>query len=162
MPAPLPENDSASPWMGMRAKRNTDGGDDIDITPMIDVTFLLLIFFLVGSVPDQVTAVELPEALHGKPVSQLKAVVFTLGDGGIDSAPLYEADGKLPDKLMPNEPEARSQAVAEVVTRGRSEKKNDVVIKADRGVAFRNVSALIKHISQVDGVQIHLAVSESE
>ena len=42
----------------------------MDMTPMIDITFLLLIFFLVSSHPDQATSIALPKAQHGDAVSQ--------------------------------------------------------------------------------------------
>ncbi len=43
---------------------------EMDITPMIDITFLLLIFFLVCSTADQDTAIELAKARHGKAVGE--------------------------------------------------------------------------------------------
>ena len=38
---------------------------EMDFTPMIDMVFLLLIFFLVASKIDQATSVKLPPARHG-------------------------------------------------------------------------------------------------
>jgi biopolymer transport protein ExbD len=136
---------------------------DIDITPMIDITFLMLIFFLVASTPDKQTAVVLPSAVHGVAVSQLQSTLFTVGDGGIDIAPLYNADGKVPELQLSDDKEQRDDQVREIVSKGlQEENKDSVVIKADRSVAFREVARVIKSASQVEGVQIHLAVLEND
>lgn len=136
--------------------------DDIDITPMIDVTFLMLIFFLVASTPDQQTAIELPEALHGKAVSQLESVVFTVAEGGLGPAPVYEADGKIPEFELSSDVETQAQQIRDAVAKGFEENKTDVVIKADRGVAYRHVARVISHVSEAQGVKLHLAVLDTE
>ena len=46
------------------ARRHVKDEGDLDITPMIDITFLLLIFFLVASTSEMQDAVKLPEALE--------------------------------------------------------------------------------------------------
>jgi biopolymer transport protein ExbD len=135
---------------------------DMDITPMIDMTFLLLIFFLVSSTPDQQTAIDLPAAQHGVGVSQLESVVFTIAEGGVDVAPAYAADGRIPGTELPDEPEARRNRVRELVEEGFRNDKTSVVIKGDKNVAYRDVAQLVKAASQVNGVKIHLAVLDSE
>ncbi|TWT42567.1 ExbD/TolR family protein [Botrimarina hoheduenensis] len=146
------------------AARRKRGGDeeDIDITPMIDVTFLLLIFFLVSSVPDQQTAIELPDALHGKAVSQLESIVFTIGEAGVGSAPVYAADGRVPEAQLSEDPEERAGQVRDAIGKGLRENKTSVVIKADRGVPYREVAKLISDASQTEGVRLHLAVLDNE
>jgi biopolymer transport protein ExbD len=51
------------------------GDAEMDITPMIDIVFLLLIFFLVASKMDEAASVNLPEAQRGIEVSQENAIV---------------------------------------------------------------------------------------
>lgn len=147
----------------LRAKRRRQREDvDIDITPMIDMTFLLLIFFLVSSTPDQATAIDLPEAQHGVGVSQLESVVFTIAEGGLKTAPVYAADGRIPGTELPEEPEARRKRIVELVEQGFRENKTNVVIKGDKNVAHREVAQLVKAASQVAGMKIYLAVLDSE
>lgn len=50
-------------------RRRLTEDSELDMTPMIDCVFLLLIFFTVTSRPDQATSVELPPARYGKGVS---------------------------------------------------------------------------------------------
>jgi biopolymer transport protein ExbD len=135
---------------------------DLDITPMIDMVFLLLIFFLVSSTPDQKTAIELPEARHGVAVSQNDAVIITLAEGGVGVAPAFAADGRVPGTELADESQPRFQQVRELVERGFRDDKTKVVIKGDKNVSHRDVAQLIKAASQVTGVTLHLAVLDSE
>jgi biopolymer transport protein ExbD len=132
--------------------------EDIDITPMIDLVFLLLIFFLVSSIPDQQTAIDLPSAAHGGSVSQVHSVLFTVADSGS----VYAADGRVPGKELPDDAQARRAKVRELVEAGVREDKTDVVIKGDKNVAHREIAELIKSVSQVNGIKIHLAVMDEE
>jgi len=50
--------------LGRRKRRQADG--DLDITPMIDVTFLLLIFFMVTSTMQPIPDKDLPPAVSGE------------------------------------------------------------------------------------------------
>ncbi len=135
---------------------------EMDITPMIDITFLLLIFFLVCSTADQDTTIELAKARHGKGVSERNSVIITISDEGIDSAPVYLADGMIGEPL-PNDPEQQQDMIAEAVEKGRREQnKDNVIIKADRNVAHREVARVIKAVSHVPGAKIFLAVLESD
>jgi biopolymer transport protein ExbD len=134
---------------------------DMDITPMIDITFLLLIFFLVSSRPDQNTAIHLPKAQHGDAVSQRYSTVISVGEGGIDQAPVFRGDGKFPDKQLSPDPETRSDEIAEHIQSGIAEGKTDIVIKADRGVACRDIDGVLKAISKTEGIKIYLGVLES-
>lgn len=152
---------AADPMIPRSRARVTD--DEMDITPMIDITFLLLIFFLVCSTPDQQTAIELPQAKYGKGISKQDSVVITVSDEGIDSAPVYLADGKIEADRLPDDVEEQAVEITEAVERGRREEnKENVLIKADRNVAYREVARVIKAVSRVDGAKIFLAVLESD
>lgn len=155
----LPMEEHAEP---LRPSRRLREDIDMDITPMIDMTFLLLIFFLVSSTPDQQTAINLPEARHGVGVSQLESVILTVAEGGANSTPVYAADGRVPGTELPDEPEARRSSVRELVEKGFRENKMNVVIKGDKNVAHREVAQLVKASSQVAGVKIHVAVLDTE
>jgi biopolymer transport protein ExbD len=136
---------------------------EMDITPMIDVTFLLLIFFLVCSTADQQSSVELPKAKFGIGIGKEKSVIITVAGDGVDSAPVYLGDGKLESARLTNDPEEQSQLIVEAVTKGlQQDNKEGVLIKADRNVAYREVNRVVKSISQVEGARIYLAVLESE
>jgi biopolymer transport protein ExbD len=135
---------------------------EMDITPMIDMTFLLLIFFLVCSTPDQATSIELAKARYGKGVGERNSVIITISDEGVDSAPVYLADGMIGDPL-PNDPEEQSDMIVAAVETGRRDQnKENVLIKADRNVAHREVARVIKAVSRIEGAKIYLAVLEAD
>lgn len=129
---------------------------------MIDITFLLLIFFLVTSTPDKDSAVKLPEALHGDAVSQLESVVFTVAQGDGNTAPVYAADGKLEEHRLAEDEQQRDAAIQKAVEDGQSENKFNVIVKADRGVAYRHVASVVVSISRVEGASLHLAVLDTD
>lgn len=143
--------------------RKRDRGEDVemDITPMIDITFLLLIFFIVCSTPDQKSSFELAEARHGKGVSERESVFITVSAESSDPAPVYLSDGINGDSL-PNDPDEQRELIREAVEKGRLDLKENVLIKADKNVAHRDVARVIKAVSAVDGAKIHLAVLESD
>ncbi|MBA3482780.1 MAG: biopolymer transporter ExbD [Pirellulales bacterium] len=135
---------------------------EMDITPMIDCVFLLLIFFVVCSTMEQQSPIELAKARHGKGVSERDSIIISVGAGGVDSAPVYLADDTNGEPVPGDLDQQREAIRTSVEQELREEGKQDVIIKADRNVAHRDVSQVIKAVSQVDGVNIHLAVFESE
>ena len=153
-------DDHFVPVVGLRRPRDEDV--DMDITPMIDMTFRLLIFFLVSSTPDQQTAIELPKAHFGRGVSQRESVVLTIGMGGVGGAPVYAADGRVAGTELAEDFELRGRQIRDLVEKGFRENKTNVVIKSDKNVAYREVARVVKAVSAVDGVQIHLAVLETD
>ncbi len=56
------------------------GGEevDLDITPMIDVVFLLLIFFMVTSTMQSKRDLDVPPAKHGVGVDSAAATILTI------------------------------------------------------------------------------------
>ena len=84
-------------------------------------------------------------------------------DEGLGTAPVYLSDGKFESARLPDDVEAQNLAIQAAVERGRREEaKENVIIKADRNVAHREVARVIKAVSQVEGAKIHLAVLESD
>jgi biopolymer transport protein ExbD len=152
-------HDAHTPVISGRGRRDEV---EMDITPMIDMTFLLLIFFLVCSTPDQSTAIEMAKARYGRGVGERDSVIITVSAKGVDSAPVYLADGMIGEPL-PTDVEEQSDLIAVAVEKGRrDEGKENVIIKADRNVAHRDVSRVIKAVSRVEGAKIYLGVLEAD
>ena len=88
-------------------KRKPAVDTELDITPMIDVTFLLLIFFLVASTPNAQTAVELAPARHGDGVSEQSSVIVTIArneSGDYATADVYLAGRRQPSRWVKTAP----------------------------------------------------------
>jgi biopolymer transport protein ExbD len=134
---------------------------EMDITPMIDITFLLLIFFLVTSQPDESTKVDLPEARYGRGVSQRQAVIFSvIQGGGRDLAPVYLGDGQVSQNRIDGDARQQADRIETEVRKALLEGHPNVIIKAEKGVAHREVARVSGAASRVEGIRRYFAVLE--
>jgi biopolymer transport protein ExbD len=138
---------------------------EMDIAPMIDCTFLLLIFFIVCSHVGQQAQVDLPKARFGVPVPSKLAVVLTVAAGDGDSIRVYKGDG-IDDATMINvgtvaeQEDAVAAYVAEHVNEGGD--KQHVLIKAARGLKHRDVSRIAKaSVRNAEVSQLFIAIMEA-
>ena len=98
-------------------RRRELDASELDITPMIDITFLLLIFFLVAARLDQEAPVDLPPARHGTAVAVKNSVIITLGLGDRGVATVYTGDGKSEARqLGTSDLDAQSDAITAYVS----------------------------------------------
>ena len=132
-----------------------------DMTPMIDMTFLLLIYFLVASTIDSQAPAELPPARYGKAVSQNSAVIITVGDTGGKNAAVFLADGKKGTPLA-GDNEAQDALIRGSVEQGLREGKSTVIVKAERGVPHREVSRVASSAASVEGIRLYIGVLEAQ
>ena len=153
-----PDVDTTLPLFTRREHR---GEADLDITPMIDVTFLLLIFFLVASVPDVEYAVDLPTARYGTTVSARASTIITIAEGPGAAAQVFLADGARGTPL-PEDPAEREKQIVAAIEEGLREGRPHVLIKAARGVRHRVVSRVAEAAGYVEGIDLHLAVLETD
>ena len=135
--------------------------DEMDITPMIDMTFLLLVFFIVASTPDVQTAVELPPAHFGQGVSQHRATLVTVAQSGDDRIQIYLADGKV-GPALPDDQDEQERLIRQAVEDGIGAGKSEVIIKAERGVRHREVSRIAAAAGSVEGARLYVAIFEVE
>src|SRR5690554_1116927 len=70
---------------GLMKKRDDEGPGEIDLTPMLDVVFILLIFFIVTSVFVTEAGIEVlkPEASTAEPKSKDLILIAVTADGDI-------------------------------------------------------------------------------
>ena len=157
--AELDEGDA--PVIPHRPVRDTA---DLDITPMIDITFLLLIFFLVASVPDASTAVKLPPARYGTGVSDRTTVILTIAATEDGKSQVFLHDGTGDDPLIddPENPQLLDDQVTAHVQEGIRSGKSGVLIKAGKRVLHRDVNRIAAAAGRIEGkgVPMHLAVFE--
>ncbi len=136
---------------------------DMDITPMIDIVFLLLIFFLVSSTPDKNTAVELPPARYGVGVSEKNSVVITIAQPqGSGKTAIYLADGRV-GKPLPDAAAEKTAAIVAAVEEGFfRQSKSQVLIKAGGKVKRKEVYAVEIAVrkADVEGLKIYHGVYE--
>jgi biopolymer transport protein ExbD len=135
---------------------------EMDITPMIDIVFLLLIFFLVCATQAAQTGVPLPPAKHGKGVSEQTAVVLTVAEAeGSKHARVFLGDGISGPKL-PDDPDQLEAAIVREVEKGYGQGKTHVMVKAGKEVKHGDVARVTQAVgaADVEGKKLHMAVLE--
>ena len=133
---------------------------EFDITAMVDLVFMMNIFFLVTWVGAALADVEMPSARHCLPADPEASVIFSvLQSGGREGAAVYLGDGASGRPLTdPKEIEERVRATVEARDK---QKKDTVLIKGERRLRFRDV-ARVAAAASVEGVKIRLGVMEKE
>jgi len=141
--------------MIVRPKRSIEGGD-MDITPMIDCTFLLLIFFLLTSSSSTKSAVPLPIARHGAEAAEAEAIIITIAKATNGDPEVYLANNTKKENLAAGSPEDQEAAIkkylidenAKVNKAGKQ--RNNVLIKAAVGLKQRDVDRVEKAVAKSD------------
>lgn len=145
------ESDDDEPYR--RPKRPMEE-TDIDITPMIDVTFQLLIFFMVTSTMQGNPPALVPRSVSGGSTEMAK-MAFTLvirAPATANDDPVMEID-KVPVTM--DELSARVSETAQGAADGIS-----LMIMADRSVPNRFTGEVESMLGEVPGVSYHFAVQD--
>jgi biopolymer transport protein TolR len=138
---------------------------EMDITPMIDCTFLLLIFFLVTSKMKSDLPIELPPARHGSVVVEQSSVILTITKEG-DAVYVCRGNSTSPaERIEGANPLEQEDLVAQYVEQEAnrsSPPKRNVIIKAARGIKHREVARIQRAAGRADVDQLFVAVLETE
>lgn len=126
-----------------KSKRVEADDEDLDITPMIDVTFLLLIFFMVTSNMKQAATVNIPPAKHGQGIPTSKSSTITVFNTEGDPE-IYLSDG-----TKDNGPVSTEEVTA-YVEQGVADGKLNVIIKADSDLPSGFVEEVARAANEVD------------
>jgi biopolymer transport protein ExbD len=156
---------SAADIMEPLIRSKTLEESDMDITSMIDLTFLLLIFFLVAGKLDPTGAVTLPQARYGKPVVERSSIIVTMTPGEGGKAVVYCGNGVADDtRIKTSDLAAQEEQVAGYVEKEfASGNKEDVLIKAAKGIKTREVTRIAKAATRSESVrQLYVAVMEAK
>ena len=127
---------------------------ELDITPMIDVTFLLLIFFMVTSTMQASADLEIPAAKHGVGLETDKTTVIIVKNPG--------SEGEVPVIVLENGNEVSLEEVTSEVQKQMQDNISQVIIKADGRVTHGFVQEVIKAVTSVEGVGFSIAVRDKK
>ena len=137
--------------MNLRPERRED--PEVNLTPLIDVVFLLLIFFMVSTTFDREARlkIELPEATTEAtqaPDEVLEIAINAAGDYFIDE-----------QKLVNRKPETLKKAIAQTL----GERRNlPLIIRADGRTPHQAVVTVMDVASQLGLLQISLATVHTD
>ncbi|MEO1524401.1 MAG: biopolymer transporter ExbD [Planctomycetota bacterium] len=142
-----------------RAQRDDS---EMDITPMIDIVFLLLIFFVVCSKMDPTQMGAIPDADNGVAISAKDSAVVFIQPAGKDKVTVSKVDGT---QLSTDEETQAAQLIEYIdqelkTTKGRP--KNHVMIMGDAEIQVGEVTRVQKIIGDnfPDVKNTYIAVRE--
>ncbi len=134
----------------MRLPTREPDTPDINLTPLIDVVFLMLVFFVVSTtfIEDQALQVTLPAADATAELKRTPVVVSIAADGRtrINGAPVPETSAGL------------SQAL-ETVLAGRTDRDPMLLIRADRRVPHGEVTRIMSEAGRLGFSTVSIATA---
>jgi len=134
-----------------KRKRNPDDGE-LDITPMIDVTFLLLAFFVVVSNMDPQKAMDLPPASYGDSVPDKNCVTLVVtSDESGEGFVIYKGRAMDEKSIVPaGDPDDIEAAIGDYVEDQLSKfpTLEYVMIKAEGDVTTGTVEMVKRGVAQ--------------
>lgn len=132
-----------------------------DITAMIDLVFMMNIFFLVTTITAGLSEMDLPVAKHCVAADRSNSVVISVAAGNDPSiGEVYIGDGKSGEPIIDIEEQIR--AVRSAVEDGSRELKQIVLIKAEKEARLRVVGRVASAAAVVPGTDLRLSVIEKE
>jgi biopolymer transport protein ExbD len=142
------------------ARRPDQEPPEFDITAMVDLVFMMNIYFLVTFVTVALGELNLPTADYCNPLDADTAVIVRMMrslDG--NSATVYLSEGDKGEPLSDGgEQERRVQAAVE---EGVANGKTAVLLKAEKKVRLADMFRIATAAS-IEGVQLHVAVLEKD
>ena len=146
---------------GALARRSSAESDaSFDITAMIDLVFMMNIYFLVTFIGAAMDEVNLPSANHAAPLDAEVATVITVVAGAdSQSVTVYLGEGRSGPALT--DPAQQEERIGDAVDKGVAQQKTAVLIKAEKSVRLRDMGRLAAAATR-EGVSLHLAVMEKD
>ncbi len=142
------------------ARRSDEEPPEFDITAMVDLVFMMNIYFLVTFITVAMGEMNLPSADHASPLDADTAVIFSLTrslDG--ESVTLFVGDG---DESEPIEDHAQQeQKVEAAIEEGIAAKKSAVLLKAESKVRLADLFRISSLVAGHD-LKLHVAVLERD
>ena len=147
--------DRASQWVPQRPRRRAEEAE-MDMTPMIDVTFQLLIFFMLTNHLANPAPTLVPEAAHGRGVDAEGRQMIVIDEQG---------DYYLGDTIKP---EALASSLDALVDEVRLNARAaagplDVIISAHKSVKYGRLRELVERLGNVTNLgKILVGVAEKQ
>ena len=126
---------------------------DVNITPLIDVVFLLLIFFMVTTTFNQQAElrVDLPEASSEEQSLEVVPIEIT-----IDPSGSYFVNGQ---SLVNNQANTLYQSLQKIVA---EDKEKSVIIRADASTPHQSVVTAMDAVKRVGLTNLRIATSKPQ
>ena len=137
------------------------GEAKFDITAMIDLVFMMNIYFLVTMVTAALEDINLPTAKHCAPADRDLSVIVSILENPDGGAGLVFV-GDEPSGEPLRELTDQERRVRAAVEEGVKEKKTTFLIRAERNVRLREIARIGGWAASAPGLEFKLAVIEQE
>lgn len=140
------------------ARRPLNDDAEFDITALIDLVFLMNIYFMVSFLTAALGEIAMPTAKHVSALDPNVSVVITvMGSLDGESVSVYLANGQKGEEIK--DPEQQETKVREYVEKALAEGKTNVLIKAEAKVQEGQVNR-ISLAAAIEGMKLHSGVTE--
>ena len=144
------------------SRRTDQETPEFDITAMVDLVFMMNIYFLVTFITVALAEINLPTASHCLPLDSDEAVILTLlGTPDGKGVMLKIGVGGAAEAAEAGDVEEQHARIAAAIEQGVAEGKTEVLIKAEKkvrlGELFRVATA-----AGGEGLKLNVAVTETE
>jgi biopolymer transport protein TolR len=154
---------------GVFKPRRKAQDSELDITPMIDITFLLLAFFVVASKMQEQAPIPLPYAKHGEAIAAKDAVMINIDQNAPDVDAMFYL-GRTMEKgtgIFETEEDLEEQIQQYVEQQlAQNDKIKYIVIRAGNQTRMRNMKlakqAANRGIPEGREITLHAAVNEGQ
>lgn len=135
----------------MKFRRQSQAEDSINLTPLIDVVFLLLIFFMVSTTFTKEThlTVDLPEAKANPAVEQPQTIDLVIAEDGS-----YSVNGNV---LVNSQLDTLRRAITEVA---EGDNSRPLIITADAKTPHQAVVSAMDVAGQLGFVHLRIATKQ--
>jgi biopolymer transport protein ExbD len=148
------------------ARRTEFEQPEFDITAMVDLVFMMNIYFLVTFITVSLGGIALPSAKHVSALDAESSVILTLVrtlDG--KSVNLYLGDGEKGEAIT--DTSQQEKRVQEAVEQGVASGKSAVLLKAEKKVRLADLFRISTAATNINSggekkVTLHVAVLEAE
>jgi len=148
-----------APGEGLFPRLHRAPDAEFDITAMIDLVFMMNIYFLVTFITVAMGEINLPVASHAAPLDRDKATVITVLAGPDWRTVFVYLGDKKGTPLM--EPDDQVTQITNDVERAAAQGKTAVLIKAEKGIRLREIKRLAAAAAR-EGMTLHIAIIEKE
>ena len=121
-----------------------------DLTAMVDLVFMMNIFFLVTSITMALAEMDLPLARNCLPASEVDCVVVSLRQGSDPDSPLLWI-GEGGEKSATSDPDQQADLIRLAAETAVREKNGKVLIKAEKNVRLKDTARVSSIVSSVEG-----------
>src|SRR5689334_23056881 len=153
-------NIGSSELQPLLARKKSHDDAEFDITAMVDLVFMMNIYFLVAFLTAAAAEINLPTAQHVAALDADTAITFTVM-GTLDGkgVQVYLGDGTKSQPIT--DPDEQTDKIRKAAEDALGAGKKAVLIKAEKKVRLKDLFR-ISTAAAIEGLKLHVGVTEAD